>query len=64
MALPSGGQLVPLHASATSQSPATGRQVGAGLVAVPKSHVPFEHWFTVHTLLSSQTTQAAPLVPH
>jgi hypothetical protein len=35
MALPSGGQVVPLHASATSQSPATGRHVGAGLVAVP-----------------------------
>jgi hypothetical protein len=63
-ALSSGGQLVPLQASATSHSPATGRQVGAGLEAVSKSQVPVVHLFTVHTLLSSQTAHAAPFLPH
>jgi hypothetical protein len=60
----SAGHEVPLQTSATSHSPAAGRQVGAGLVAVAKLQAPPRQAFAVQALPSSQPVQASPLRPH
>jgi len=61
---PSGGQVVPLHVSATSHSPCVPRQIVVAAAASVKSQLPLTHRSWVQTLPSLHAAHAAPALPH